>query len=581
MALPSSKVFDMRMVRMGGILFALLCAVQLDAQDLDSMVSVYASALPKEKIHVHFDRPQYNRGDTVWYKVYLLVEGLPSPLSKNLYVEWYDSAGTLLTQTVAPLFQSTAHGAYPLPNNYTGSHVQFRAFTRWMLNDDTAFLYRRNLPLNNGVVSPPNAKPTISKTSVALFPEGGSLVVGTKSRVAFKATAPSGLPVKIRGVVVNQKGEVMDSVKTIHDGMGSFFLWVQPGEDYRLDWVDNQQQKGSTPLPTALKDGVVLSVRATNEKAIVQVERPQQSSEDNKVLSLVVHQEQHILFKAAIKLGERIQQRADIPIDELPSGIVHFTLFDAQQRPLAERIILVNNHNHEFNAKLNPITVNLGKRGKNAVEILVSDTAVSNLSIAVTDATVPNAWAHSIYSDFLLSNDIKGYVHQPAYYFTSDADSITARLDLVLLTHGWRRFNWDKLKRGESPVVKYAPETAYMSLKGKVFGAKPTPGSPMQLNFFLVNKDSSKQFFITPVDREGQFEEPGIFFYDTVKVYYGFNGNTKAASGAQVKLDNGLLKKEPGFTLLPGALPPITGTMDSLARARLNYFLKEQDRLRK
>ena len=61
------------------------------AQQIDSMMNVYAEGFPKEKIHVHFDRPYYNTGDTLFYKAYLLAVNEPSFLSKNLYVECYDT----------------------------------------------------------------------------------------------------------------------------------------------------------------------------------------------------------------------------------------------------------------------------------------------------------------------------------------------------------------------------------------------------------------------------------------------------------------------------------------------------------
>jgi hypothetical protein len=39
----------------------------------------------------------------------------------------------------------------------------------------------------------------------------------------------------------------------------------------------------------------------------------------------------------------------------------------------------------------------------------------------------------------------KGYVHDPAYYFSSDDDSVKTALDLLMMTNGWRRFKWTDL----------------------------------------------------------------------------------------------------------------------------------------
>ncbi|MGZ2954991.1 hypothetical protein, partial [Pseudomonas aeruginosa] len=86
----------------------------------------------------------------------------------------------------------------------------------------------------------------------------------------------------------------------------------------------------------------------------------------------------------------------------------------------------------------------------------------------------------------------KGYIHNPAYYFTSDADVITSKLDLVMMTSGWRRYNWDKLKSGTQPVMKYLPETENMQIKGNVFGMKDIGAQQLVLNTILLGKDSSK-----------------------------------------------------------------------------------------
>src|SRR5207344_1058598 len=132
-----------------------------------------------------------------------------------------------------------------------------------------------------------------------------------------------------------------------------------------------------------------------------------------KRMSLLVHMNQNLLYKINLNASEKTSLNAEVPIDELPTGIVQFSLFTSDWIPVSERIIFVNNRQHEFNAKLTTPLVSLDKRGKNVFEIYVSDTAFTNMSIAVTDATVGGPDANTIYSDVLLSSDIKGKVYNP------------------------------------------------------------------------------------------------------------------------------------------------------------------------
>lgn len=549
------------------------------AQNIDSVMTIYEEQSPKEKIHIHFDRTIYNKEETIFYKLYLMTNSDLSPLSKNVYVAWYDTSGNFIRQTAAPLYQSSAKGSFDIPFNYKGSFIRVKAFTRWMLNDDSIFIYQKDIPINSGILS--KTKSSVAKTKVELFPESGVLVQGLNSRVAFKATNNFGMPVFIKGFLVNDKSKIVDTIKVAHDGMGVLNFKIIPGENYQLNWTDENGQKSTTQVPQGLKSGVTLKVTMDNEKAFAQVERTAEVPDNYKYLRLLVHQNQHLIYTVEFKGEDRLTQKASLPIDELPTGVLQLSLFTKDWVPIAERIVFVNNRLHEYNAKLSIPLTNLLKRGKNVIEILVSDTAASNMSIAVTDASIVMPEQQNIYSDFLLSSEIRGKVYQPAYYFSSDADSIAAHLDLVMLTNGWRKFDWEKVKAGILPVNKFPFETDFMKITGKVYGSLVNKIPPdLQLNLVISSKDSSKKFLNMSVMKDGSFEEKNIFFFDTARVFYGFNGNARLTDQVQVQIQNGLLHQEFRKINL-GINNYLQGWSDSMARAKLNFYLLEQEKLKK
>ena len=100
----------------------------------------------------------------------------------------------------------------------------------------------------------------------------------------------------------------------------------------------------------------------------------------------------------------------------------------------------VNNHNFAFDASVNITEKNLGKRGGNTIELQLPDSLSANLSLSVFDGELSNYPARDIYSDMLLGNDIKGYVHEPAWYFNGVGEDKMKALDLVMQTNGWRRY---------------------------------------------------------------------------------------------------------------------------------------------
>ena len=549
-------------------------------QQIDSMMSVYSEKFPNEKMHIHFDKSIYNKEETIWYKIYVLSGSELSTLSKNVYIEWYDTSGKMIKQTVAPLHQSTAKGSFELPSDYKGNFIHIKAFTRWMLNDDPVFAYEKELTINNGILLS-NSKPVVFKTKVETFPEGGFLIKSLTARVAFKASNQFGNPVFIKGFLLNDKEKILDTLLVKHDGMGSFIFTPNPQESYHLNWTDENGKTGTTPLEIIKSEGVQLTIHTTNDNAEVKIERTKNVGEDLKKMKLLVHMNQALYYTISLNASEKLSLTAKVPIDELPTGILQFSLFTEDWIPLAERIIFVNNRLHEFNTKLTTGLVSLNKRGKNVYEIYITDTASANLSVSITDATVVTPDENTIYSDLLLSSEIKGKVYNPGYYLTSDADSITANLDLVMLTNGWRRFDWGKIKAGMTPAFKYPKETSFMKITGKVLGMKSiSTSNPLILNLIMEGKDSSKSFSFLPIEKDGRFEHQGSFFYDTVRLFYSFNGKDRLTDITQVQFENGLLRQTPK-TMQYGATYRSLNWNDSLAKIKMNYYLNEQEQLKR
>ncbi len=550
-------------------------------QMIDSTLATYADKFPTEKIHIHFDKSIYNKEETIWYKIYILSGTDLSPLSKNVYVEWYDTTGKMIKQTVAPLFQSTAKGAFEIPADYKGNFIHVKAFTRWMLNDDSAFTYERELTINTTTSKASPPKPIVYKTRVETFPEGGVLVGGLTTRVAFKASNQFGIPVMIKGFLVNDKNKVLDTLKVMHDGMGSFTYTFKPEEKYQLNWTDENGKTGTTAIPITKTEGARLSIKTTNDKALVQVERTKNAGDDFKKMNLLVHMNQNLFYKISLNASERTLLNAEVPIEEMSTGILQFSLFTSDWVPIAERIVFINNRLHEFNAKVLPQQINLQRRGKNVFDIAVSDTAFTNMSVSVTDASVVTPDANSIYSDLTLSSDIKGKIYNPAYYLSSDADTVTANLDLVMLTNGWRKFDWDKIKAGKLPDWKYPVETDLLKITGKVFGMKSiSTATPLLLNLIIANKDSSKKFVFIPVNKDGSFEDKNTFFYDTARIFYSFNGNDKLTDITQVQFSNGLLKQIQKKIQYNDTQHPYSWN-DSIAKSKMMYYLDQQEQLKK
>ena len=532
------------------ILGVLLAFAKISAQNVDSTLALYEKGFQQERLYFHFDKSAYFPGDTIWYKAYVMAGFNASAISKNVYTDWLDASNNLILHGVAPIVFSSAYGQIVIPENYTADVFHLHAYTGWMLNFDSSFLFDKDIP----VIQPTgqgNSPIPLHNVQVSVMPEGGNLVQSLLSIVAFKANNQSGRPVAITGAIKNQQGDVLDSVFAVHDGMGRFFITPTPGDIYSLHWRDAEGDTGTAPIPTALPTGAVLKVSVSENKIGFHVDRCTGAPVSFKKMYLVATAQQAEAFKLVIDLDKVTDATGSIPISQLPTGIVQLTLFNAYWQPIAERIVFVNNNDYTFTAGINIDKKNINKRGANEIEINVPGSIAANLSIAVTDASLIYDTSYNIISHLLLTSDVKGYINNPAYYFSSQSDSVKQALDLVMLTSGWRRYRWDDVTAGRLPAIKYTKDTSFITISGKVnVPGRATIGDStfITLNIRSAQRaDSIHIFTLLPVNADGSFSLLPGFFSDSLQVYYNLTSNRKTERHGNTVFTSSLLPPLPDY----------------------------------
>jgi hypothetical protein len=533
------KVFHMKIIL---FLAGMHLCFFLNAQHIDSVLDRLDKDYTQEKLYLQFDRSIYNAGETIWFKAYLFSGINLSLISKTMYAELVDDKGNIIQRITAPVLRSSVAASFEIPTSITGDRIYVRAYTKWMLNFDSSFLYVKALPLitKNAVVN----KAVVSTAYLQFFPEGGDLIVGVPSRVAFKATDEHGIPIPVKGSILNASGKKITSFTSIHDGMGLFTITPMGLERYKAVWKDDHGQVRETLLPVAKKEGIVFEVNNTGTQINFTVNRSADTSSAYSEVTVVAQFQHQLIYHAKARVGTGSRISASIPVDSLPAGIAQLTVFDKNERPLAERIVFINQQDYYFITDLNSSVMNTSKREKNVIQIDVPDTLSCNLSVAVTDADLNASGENqdNIFAHVLMTSDIKGYVHNPGYYFSSEADSIIKHLDLVMMTNGWRRFKWEEVLANHWPVLKYQPED-YLSIEGKVYGIDKGLLRTKEVMGILQIKNKGTDILTSKVKDDGSFLFPGLIFYDTAQVYYQFNNdkNKDLTSRASFNIKSSLL----------------------------------------
>lgn len=379
---------------------------------------------------------------------------------------------------------------------------------------------------------------TSNNIDVQFFAEGGNLVESLPNRVAIKAVNTTGLGEDMSGIIVDNEGTEVNRFETIYRGMGSFVINPQPGKIYTAKVRFKDGSEKSYALPKVQTSGYVLSVNNSNPEKIAVKIMLSADLIGNSELKLVAQHSGNIYFVTKAQSQKQIVT-ANIPKKELPSGIVQFTLFNAANNPVCERLAFVNNIEDRINATVENLKPGYPKRGQVDINLLAKfgDKPLrGSFSVSVTNtaSVKPDPENETnILTTMLLTSDLAGYIETPNYYFLNNDEKTAQALDNLMLTQGWRRILWKTIINNTQPVNTFKPEKS-LGISGVItsYGGKPLPNSKVSLF------SSSGGFFAidTLTDAQGRFNFDNLIFGDSTK--FIVQGRTaKNKKSVDIKLD--------------------------------------------
>lgn len=492
--------------------------------ELVSKSNLFNQRFPQEKVYLHLDRPSYWTNETIWFKAYLK----DSPIKDcNLHVELVNANGAIISRKLYWAQGGLAYGEINLSDALTSGVYQIRAYTDWMRNFDNHWYFKENLIIWNLKDTQSDEKLVqLRKREVdfQFLPEGGTFVVGVKNRVAFKATDKNGFGLDVSGMVTDDRGKNLFSFKSGFKGMGSFIIEPQEGRKYSGEIYVEGGVTMKVNLPEPQSEGVAMAVDSyIGDSVNIKI-----SEKTGLLLSnagnqyfFVAQSNNMVFINRNVQPVNGVEAFA-IEKEKLPTGIIRFTLFSQNLVPLCERLVFVNHHDF-VTLKIEPDKKDYLRREKVNLKVKAFDRnglpGLANLSVSVfnTDNQLENEeYPNNILTNFLLCAELKGKVESPAWYFKDDSLSTNQALDNLMLTHGYRHFEWEVIRQDQYPEIIYQPENG-ISLKGRVKSfimEKPLPNVTVN----LLTLKNGIGFNQTVCDSSGYFEFPGLFFYDTVSV---------------------------------------------------------------
>ena len=350
------------------------------------------------------------------------------------------------------------------------------------------------------------------------FPEGGSLVTGIRSKVAFKATGINGLGINVSGKVVDNEGNEIVSFASANLGMGYFYLNPAAGKTYKAAVIYPNGMNDMIDLPKPEPGGIVLSIDNDSvPKATIKIEANNEYYKNNRGKDYT-----RVICSGA--LVTTVNCRLDssiIALDilkrKLHTGIATVTLFSPGNEPLDERLIFIQNYDR-LNLNVNSNKNSYRKREKVNIRLNAinrkGEPAEGHFSVSVIDENKVSDSENNgdnILSYFLLTSDLKGYVEQSGNYFADTSAATRRNLDILMLTQGYRRFSWKQVLDDHQRPLAYQPEKG-IEIAGQVTSLFNKPIANGTVTLIPAYKGP---VFSATTDDNGVFRFSDLIFTDT------------------------------------------------------------------
>lgn len=443
------------------ILFVIGCLVPALGQHthVDTLIEKFQEFREKtlqEKIYAHLSQKFFLTGETLWFKVYVAdgVEHRPLDMSKVAYAEILDKANFPVLQAKIKLISGRGEGSFFLPASLSSGQYKLRLYTSWMKNSSPEFYFDEVFSIVNPFVVPEAVQGSAGTFTVDFFPEGGHLVSGIRSKVAFRIQDANGKGANGRGWVINNDNDTITSFAAERFGIGHLYMTPFAGQRYKAVLANAGAKSYS--FPEVQREGYVMHLKDSGEFIRVAIRG---SAVQSERLLLFAHARQQIInAQAKLLQGNTV---FEIPKASMVEGIAHFTLFNSSLQPLCERLYFTYPQ-RTLNIDITTNQKVFSRRRKVTLTLTAQasgSSASSHLSMSVFKVdSLSNSDATHIYPYLWLTSDLTGRIESPEYYFTNPSQQeVAAAMDDLMLTHGWRRFEWDDvLSKGHA--VSYLPE---------------------------------------------------------------------------------------------------------------------------
>ncbi len=508
---------------------------QNDVQELKSplleKLQKAEKQLPQQKVYLHTDKDQYLAGEKIWFKAYVVSASgnTPHSFQTNLNVDLINENGKFIDFSILDLKNGLTNGSFHLPDSLHEGGYYLRAYTDCMKNFDQEFYFLNPVhvvnPIEENFIRRSERRRSqrfnrklenqIEQRQFAFFPESGQMLKGVENRIAFKAADGLGEGVEASGQVYDDQGSKLLSFETFHEGMGRFELTPESGRSYKAKVKFDNGRTEEFALPKAVTEGYSLRIDPVMDgiEIMVKTNFPNPSE-----LSILAHAHSTPAFYKPVTFRDGVFKTI-VPFENLPDGITNLTLFKNHEIPVAERLafVLQEEIREVEMADIQTISADEGNKTMKVDLLFEADPGIpGSYSVAAVGSLgqkTGKAPHLNMAAYLMLSSEIKGQVKDPGFYLQKNEQNQKAA-DLLMMTHGWRRFDWTALLDGEVSDINDDPEEG-IEISGKLKSTSRSH-SAEGVSLKLTTKPWGNNYY-TETGKNGEFAFSGLDYQGSVK----------------------------------------------------------------
>ena len=208
---------------------------------------------PKLLIDAELDKEAYGNGSEVLYTAEI----------KDLKNTPLRNADGDLDITIA----GEVYKSFPFKTDNEGKmEVRFLLPDGLISNNALANL---KVPYQGQVVSKVKPIPLVlDNIDLQFLPEGGQSIANFRNKIAFKALNEFGKPADVKGIILDEEMNVVDSFASYHDGMGHVLLKSSEKQKYFAKITAPFKSEKIYELPLSRYEGVGLEVSGNHKDSI-------------------------------------------------------------------------------------------------------------------------------------------------------------------------------------------------------------------------------------------------------------------------------------------------------------------------